>query len=225
MENKYKAMIPNILTITRIVLTPIIIILGLTKNYLPMIIVTLFATITDLFDGALARKWNVISLKGAKLDAVADKVFAIGIIGGLVNKFNILIYILILEIILGLSNLYYHYKTNKTESLLIGKIKTTSLFITIIICLISILFKNFDNIILGFGYVTINLQVLSILSYLFNFVDNIKNKPSINDNKMHNEIMNNDEYKSNLENELEDTIVLNNIQELEKNIYNYEDEN
>ena len=37
--------------------------------------------------------------------------------------------------------------------------------------------------------------------------------------------MNNDEYKSDLENELEDTIVLNNIQELEKNIYNYEDEN
>ena len=102
MDNKYKAIIPNILTVSRIVLTPIIIILGLTKNYLPMVIVAIIAAITDLLDGTLARKWNVISLKGAKLDAVADKVFAIGIVGGLINKFNILVFILILEIILGL---------------------------------------------------------------------------------------------------------------------------
>lgn len=223
MDNKYKAMIPNILTISRIVLTPIIIILGLTKNYLPMVIVAIIAAITDLLDGTLARKWNVISLKGAKLDAVADKVFAIGIVGGLINKFNILVFILILEIILGLSNLFYHYKTNKTESLLIGKIKTTTLFITIIFCLLSLIIKNLNEIILGFGYVTINLQVLSIISYLINFINNIKNKPSINDNEMHNEIMNNDEYKNDFD--LEDTIVLDNIQELEKSIYDYEEEN
>lgn len=223
MDNKYKAMIPNILTISRIVLTPIIIILGLTKNYLPMVIVAVIAAITDLLDGTLARKWNVISLKGAKLDAIADKVFAIGIVGGLINKFNILIFILILEIILGLSNLFYHYKTNKTESLLIGKIKTTTLFITIIFCLLSLIIKNLNEIILGFGYVTINLQILSIISYLINFINNIKNKPSINDNEMHNEIMNNDEYKNDFD--LEDTIVLDNIQELEKNIYDYEEEN
>ena len=223
MDNKYKAMIPNILTISRIVLTPIIIILGLTKNYLPMVIVAVIAAITDLLDGTLARKWNVISLKGAKLDAIADKVFAIGIVGGLINKFNILIFILILEIILGLSNLFYHYKTNKTESLLIGKIKTTTLFITIIFCLLSLIIKNLNEIILGFGYVTINLQILSIISYLINFINNIKNKPSINDNEMHNEIMNNDKYKNDFD--LEDTIVLDNIQELEKNIYDYEEEN
>lgn len=223
MDNKYKAMIPNILTVSRIVLTPIIIILGLTKNYLPMVIVAVIAAITDLLDGTLARKWNVISLKGAKLDAVADKVFAIGIVGGLINKFNILIYVLILEIILGLSNLFYHYKTNKTESLLIGKIKTTTLFITIIFCLLSLIIKNLNEIILGFGYVTINLQVLSIISYLINFINNIKNKPSINDNEMHNEIMNSNEYKNDFD--LDDTIVLGDIQELEKNIYDYEEEN
>lgn len=223
MNNKYRAMIPNILTITRIVLTPVIIILGLTKNYLPMVIITAIAAFTDLLDGALARKWNVISLKGAKLDAVADKVFAIGIICGLINKFDILIYVLILEIILGLTNLFYHYKTNKTESLLIGKIKTTLLFITIILCLSSLIIQNLNNIILGFSYVTINLQVLSIISYLINFINNVKNKPSINDNKMHNEIMNNDEYKNN--SDFENTIVLDNIQELEKNIYNYGEEN
>lgn len=225
MDNKYKAMIPNILTMTRIILTPVIIILGLTKNYLPMVIVTVTAAITDSLDGKLARKWNVISLKGAKLDAVADKVFAIGIIASLVNKFDILIYILILEIILGLTNLFYHYKTNKTESLLIGKIKTTLLFIAIIFCLLSLIVKNLDNIISGFGYATINLQILSIISYFINFINNIKNKPSINDNKMHNEIMNNDEYKVDFEDDFEDTNVLDNIQDLEKSIYDYEEEN
>lgn len=225
MENKYKAMIPNILTITRIILTLIIIILGLTKNYLLMVIISIIAAITDFLDGYLARKWNVISLKGAKMDAVADKVFAIGIVGGLVTKFDILIYVLILEIILALSNLYYHYKTNRTESLFIGKFKTTLLFITIIICLFSLIINNLNNIILGFGYVTINLQILSIISYLVNFINNVKNKPSINDNEMHNEIMNNDEYKVDIHDELEDTIVLDNIQELEKSIYDYEEEN
>ena len=122
-----KKYIPNTLTILRIILTPIIMICGILKHINIVIILTIVASLTDFLDGRLARKWNVTSLVGAKLDAVADKLFAIGIIGCLITKFKILWIPFILEIIIGLANLYYHFKNNKTEYLMIGKIKTVDI--------------------------------------------------------------------------------------------------
>ncbi len=42
------------------------------------------AAITDFFDGWLARRWNVVSLLGAVLDPIADKVLVAGAVIGLV---------------------------------------------------------------------------------------------------------------------------------------------
>lgn len=190
---KYKSNIPNILTISRIVLTPVIIILGLLGKHRLVLILAILCALTDLVDGRLARKWNVVSKTGAKLDAVADKIFAIGLTACFVRNFAILIIPLILEIVIGLTNLYYHYKTEKTTSLMIGKIKTTFLFISIIVALINSLFNKNWIIMNGFIYATINLQILSLISYFINFLENIKEEElSVEDNITHNEIMSED---------------------------------
>ena len=96
MNAKAKVLIPNILTLSRLILTPIIIILGLLKKYKISLILVIIACITDLFDGKLARKWNTVTKTGAKLDALCDKIFAIGLIACLINKFKIFIPLLIL---------------------------------------------------------------------------------------------------------------------------------
>jgi CDP-diacylglycerol--glycerol-3-phosphate 3-phosphatidyltransferase len=76
MEN-YKNL-PNYLTIGRILFIPIIIsTFYFEQSYLARIIGgLLFATasITDFFDGYIARKYNLMSPFGAMLDPIADKV-------------------------------------------------------------------------------------------------------------------------------------------------------
>ena len=211
-----KKNIPNILTIARIVLTFIIVILGITNHIYTAIILTIIAALTDLFDGLIARKYNLETTIGAKLDAVADKIFAIGLIACIVTKYKILIILLLLEILLAGMNLYFHLKTNKTESLIVGKFKTWLLFLTVIFGIITIFVPKLNIILNGFSYATINLQILSIISYTLNFYNNINKKEiTIEDNEAHQEIMN----------DLEETIVVDDLKELinENEIYNYDD--
>lgn len=214
-----KQYIPNALTILRIILTPIIIITGVFKNTEIVIALIIVATLTDLLDGTLARKWKVTSLIGAKLDAVADKLFAISIIGCLITTFKILWIPFILEIVLGITNLYYHFKNNKTNSLMIGKIKTVFLFITMVIGIITTFYSNWYFLLRGMVYATINLQVLSLIKYGIDYF-NPKEKITIEDSEAHQKIM-----KENLEDteEFDKTLILKDLQKLAEE-YEYNNE-
>ena len=72
--------IPNILTSIRIISIPFIVTFFTLDRIDLTIIIAIFAAITDYFDGLIARKFNVKSELGAKLDAVSDKFFAIGLL-------------------------------------------------------------------------------------------------------------------------------------------------
>jgi len=68
--------LPNILTLARICLTPVIALLPFISGYWPKVIafVTFIAVaVTDIFDGWLARKRNEVSELGQLLDPIADK--------------------------------------------------------------------------------------------------------------------------------------------------------
>jgi CDP-diacylglycerol--glycerol-3-phosphate 3-phosphatidyltransferase len=72
-----KLNIPNVLTIFRILLTPLFIIC-LFYNYpyarLWALIIFIVASITDAFDGYYARKYNQVTRHGQFLDPLADKI-------------------------------------------------------------------------------------------------------------------------------------------------------
>jgi len=68
--------LPNLLTLLRILLIPILIIvfyLPFKWSYAASACIFAAASITDLLDGYLARKWKMMSPFGAFLDPVADK--------------------------------------------------------------------------------------------------------------------------------------------------------
>lgn len=72
----FKQRLPNLLTISRIVVIPLM----MAAFYLPApmshVFVTLFflyASVTDFFDGWLARRWQAESALGRFLDPIADK--------------------------------------------------------------------------------------------------------------------------------------------------------
>jgi cardiolipin synthase len=65
--------IPNILTVIRILLTPLFVIFLLKNLIHPALIVFTVAAISDGLDGLLARYFNQYSILGAYLDPIADK--------------------------------------------------------------------------------------------------------------------------------------------------------
>jgi len=68
--------LPNILTLVRIGLTPVIALLPFIEGYWPKVlcfVVFLLAAVTDVWDGYLARSRNLVTDLGKLLDPVADK--------------------------------------------------------------------------------------------------------------------------------------------------------
>lgn len=65
--------IPNLLSFVRILLIPVIIVLYLRGHHIAAVAVIILSGITDVVDGKIARKFNMISDFGKFLDPVADK--------------------------------------------------------------------------------------------------------------------------------------------------------
>ena len=68
--------IPNILTVARIAITPLIALLPFIEGYWPKIfalVIFIAASVTDILDGRLARRYGEVTDLGKKLDPIADK--------------------------------------------------------------------------------------------------------------------------------------------------------
>jgi cardiolipin synthase len=65
--------IPNIITLARILLTPLFIILLIQKHYHQALWIFVLAGISDMADGLIARRWQQRSPLGTLLDPLADK--------------------------------------------------------------------------------------------------------------------------------------------------------
>ena len=83
--------IPNLLTFSRLIAPLIIIPLIISNHHFEAMIITICFALTDLIDGRIARKYNIVSEFGRQLDPVCDKVFVGGIIIPLVFKNKLLI--------------------------------------------------------------------------------------------------------------------------------------
>ena len=69
--------IPNILSILRIILIPLVAWLILFDYFFYALIITLLIAISDFLDGFIARTFNAQSEIGSYLDSIADKAFII----------------------------------------------------------------------------------------------------------------------------------------------------
>lgn len=166
LKNK-KALIPNILSASRIP-APIVI-LGFTfsSNPLGAILSAGAFAITDLFDGKIARKLNAETKLGELLDAISDKVFSLGIMLPLIPTNPLLLLTTGLEATIAGINANCLKKGGHPVSLLQGKVKSTILSSTLLLeCLAiasnSSLLFTITNAILAS---TAALQVSNIVAY------------------------------------------------------------
>jgi cardiolipin synthase len=65
--------VPNILTLIRLILVPCFLAASMQRMYVAAFVIFVTAAVTDILDGALARRFNVRSRLGAILDPAADK--------------------------------------------------------------------------------------------------------------------------------------------------------
>ena len=66
--------LPNKLTMGRIIAVPFFIALYMTGYYWPALIIFIAASFTDLLDGKIARKYNLVTNFGKIMDPLADKI-------------------------------------------------------------------------------------------------------------------------------------------------------
>lgn len=79
--------IPNWLCFIRIALIPVFTALFIKEQYIAAFITMIVAALTDVFDGKIARKFNMVSNLGKILDPIADKLSQIAIVIILLVKF------------------------------------------------------------------------------------------------------------------------------------------
>ncbi len=79
--------IPNWMCFARIALIPVFTVLFIKGQYLWGVVAMIVAALTDVFDGKIARKFNMVSNLGKILDPIADKLSQMAIVIILIIKF------------------------------------------------------------------------------------------------------------------------------------------
>lgn len=129
--------VPNLLTLTRILLLPFFAAALIYKEYEYALMLFVVASITDVLDGLIARIKNQITYFGTILDPVADKFFIITSFV-LMSNFELLpkwltIIVISKDIIVITGCLIVYFVTDKLviEPSFLGKISSTCQFILI----------------------------------------------------------------------------------------------
>lgn len=131
-----KKYIPNILTISRFVLIPFIVISLLSENYILSIILLSISGITDILDGVIARKFNFISNFGKLIDPLADKATQVSILVTLVFQNVIPLWILVVifakEMLMIAGASFLYGKDLVVSSRWYGKLSTTMIYLAMV---------------------------------------------------------------------------------------------
>ena len=118
----------NFLTYSRILLTPLIIYLILNDNFLYAGIIFAYCSFSDVADGKIARKYDLVSGHGNYMDPLADKVLMIGVLSALLvlDTIQLWPFIIIIgrDIIITFYRNYLIAKNKPLETSKFGKLKT-----------------------------------------------------------------------------------------------------
>ena len=170
--------LPNKLTILRVIMIPFFVLFMLadiTGQYDKYIAVTIFiiASLTDMLDGKIARKYNLITNFGKFMDPLADKLLVSAALICLIgDKLQAWIVIIIISRELVISG----FRTIAADNGVViaagwwGKYKTVSQMVMIIVMIINLDYKWYGILEYVLIYLALALTIISMVDYL------VKNK-------------------------------------------------
>lgn len=165
---------PNILTLLRIILVPIVIILLIQGDFLFALIIFVLAGITDGLDGFLARVLNQKTVVGAYLDPLADKALilssfiALSVLGIIPSWLTVIVISRDCMILVGISILALMGVPFEIKPVFVSKVTTT---FQLLVVFISLVFKSYPT---GFNPQSYYLvEVLYLLTALLTVVSGL----------------------------------------------------
>lgn len=171
--------IPNILSFFRLCLIPVIVWLYTVKqDYLWTLLILLFSAVTDIVDGIIARKCNMISDFGKAFDPVADKLTQMAMLFCLVSRFPYMmipfVLLVVKEVFTGITALITIKRTNTVKGAVWhGKLTTIALYSMMAIHLLWYNIPSTVSLILV--GICIGIMLMSFILYMIQNIKAIKN--------------------------------------------------
>ena len=164
--------LPNMITIARIFLVPVFLAIfwSPSPNHVLLGMGVLgIAGITDMIDGYVARKYNLITPLGKILDPAADKLIVITVMTSLflVGKFPLWLVGLILakELVIALGGSFLVLKEKiEIGASIYGKAATISIYLALFFYAFEIRGSTIISVIAGF------VSVLALVNYINSFI-------------------------------------------------------
>ena len=180
----YYKWLPNLLTSTRILLVPVFLYYlfsDFSHSKLIALIIFFIASITDAYDGKIARKHNIITKFGIFFDPLADKLLVLSafyafmffpVLSSTVKLWMILL-ISFRDIFITLLRTIMQFKGITMITSKFGKIKTVLQFITINLILILLILQSYNIVIPSKLLYNESLYILMVITTLITFYTGI----------------------------------------------------
>ena len=130
--------VPNVLTMLRCVLIPVFICLFLQGHMMAALGVFLFATLTDIADGRIARKYHMVTNFGKLVDPLADKLMTGALIIVMVIReivpLSAAVLLIAKELLMVIGGLFLLKKGHVVYSVWIGKLAQVMICAGLILC-------------------------------------------------------------------------------------------
>jgi cardiolipin synthase len=165
--------IPNLITLARILLTPLFIIFLIQGRYHKALIVFLLAGVSDVADGLIARLWQQKSPLGTYLDPLADKLLMSAAFVTLSISHQVPPWLTVVVISrdvalgLGVAVLRLAEYPLIIQPSLAGKWTTTLQMATVLLVLVGRLWPLPPELLWGFFWLTGGLTAISGIHYIY----------------------------------------------------------
>ena len=163
--------IPNILTLFRLFLIPVFILVFFSdapNSLIYSISIFLLAGATDILDGYIARKYNMITKWGTVLDPLADKLMLLTVLSCLVIHGYAQLWILLVvtakESSMIISGVFLYRQDYVIPSNLFGKVSTLLFYISIFVLAFNLRFADYIM------YLAVLSTVIALANYLVIYI-------------------------------------------------------
>lgn len=165
--------IPNILTVIRFFLIPFTLYYLINDEFILAIVFLTISGLTDVLDGAIARKFNFITNFGKLIDPLADKITQLSLLWTLVSKniipLWILIIVLIKEAAMVAGAAFLYGKDLVVSSKWYGKASTVLFYLAIVLSMVFRDLQLQSSLDLIIYYIAVIMTIFSLVMYFREF--------------------------------------------------------
>ncbi len=165
--------LPNLLTLLRIILTPVLVIMLIRHNYMVALLIFTAAGVSDALDGAIARLMKQKTRIGAILDPVADKLLlassyvTLAVMGSLPEWLAVIVISRDVIIVFGVLILFLFQGGVDIKPTILSKCTTLVQLFTIFLVLVNMA-AGWDGRILDFAFEAAGMfTIVSGFHYMF----------------------------------------------------------